>query len=246
MEAYDWWFTREAHLTSWKKFENEIRFRYGNPNRDRGIRAQIRELKQRKGETFIAYVTEVEKLNQCLQRPFSSRTLFELIWENMRPHYRSKLSVLEIEDLEDLIEINHKIDANDPGFYRPSQGNRNELHHLEVESDYSSQEDVAVNTMKSNQRVVRPLAPTRNQQQVTQPQKPSGSTDRPPQQRQATKSSTVVCWNCRKTGHIFRECRGPRQIFCFACGNLGKTTRNCDRDHTFLNNPRQQNNRSTN
>lgn len=241
-EAYDWWFTREEHLTSWKKFESEIRFRYGNPNRDRGIRAQIRELKQRKGETFIAYVTEVEKLNQCLQRPFSSRTLFELIWENMRPHYRSKLSVLDIDDLEDLIEVNHKIDANDPGFYRPSQGNRNDLHHLQVESDYSSEDEVPVNTLKPNQRK---SSTTKQQQQEVQQQKPLVTVDNS-QQRQSNKSSSVVCWNCRKTGHIFRECRGPKQIFCYACGNAGKTTRNCDRDHSFLNQQRPQNNRSTN
>lgn len=95
------------------RFEYEIRFRYGNSNRDRGIKAQIRELMQRKGETFTAYVTEVETLNQ---RSFSSKTLFELIRENMRSLHCSTLSVLDIKDLYDLIEINHKIDANDPGF----------------------------------------------------------------------------------------------------------------------------------
>lgn len=255
-EAYDWWFTREAHFTSWRRFENEIRFRYGNPNRDRGIRAQIRELKQRKGETFIAFVTEVEKLNQCLQRPFSCRTLFELIWENMRPHYRSKLSVLEIEDLGDLIEVNHKIDANDPMFYRSNQGNRNELHHLEVGSDYSSQEDVTLNTLKPEQRNVKQVTPTKGQQQKpyqqqeSQQQKSSTSDQfqRPHQiqQRQPNISSTVVCWNCNKPGHIFRECRSPRQIFCYACGNKGKTTRNCDRNHAPINQQRQQSRRPTN
>lgn len=33
-----------------------------------GIEAQIRELKQRKGETFIAYVTEVEQITLSEKR----------------------------------------------------------------------------------------------------------------------------------------------------------------------------------
>lgn len=245
-EAYDWWFTREERLTSWKRFENEIRFRYGNPNRDRGIRAQIRELKQRKGETFIAYVTEVEKLNQCLQQPFSSRTLFELIWENMRPHYRSKLSVLDIDHLDDLIDINHKIDANDPTFYRPNQGNRNELHHLEIESDYSSPDEVPVNTLKPNQRSIKPVTSSKPAQKSSDQQKPSVAIDSFPQQRNLRRSSSVLCWNCRKVGHIFRECREPKQLFCYVCGNLGKTARNCDRDHSSLNQRKERNLNSTN
>lgn len=245
-EAYDWWFTREEHLTSWKRFESEIRFRYGNPNRDRGIRAQIREFKQRKGETFIAYVTEVEKLNQCLEKPFSSRTLFELIWENMRPHYRSKLSVLDIDNLEDLIDINHKIDANDASFFRSNQGNRNELHHLEVENDNSSEDDVTVNMLKPNQRTSKPMTSSKPQQQLSEQQKPRITTDSFCRQPNPRRSSTVVCWNCRKTGHIFRECRGPRQLFCFVCGKLGKTARSCDGDHSVLNQQKQQQNAPTN
>lgn len=217
-EAYDWWFTRESHLTSWKRFENEIRFRYGNPNRDRGIRAQIRELKQKKGETFIAFVTEVEKLNQCLQRPFSSRTLFELIWENMRPHYRSRLSVLDIENLEDLIEVNHKIDANDPGFYRPQEG-RKELHHLEVDESDSedSYQEPTIHSLKVNQSDKKKTVLS-NSQPIQQPNPVPG----------------LLCWNCRKTGHIWKQCREPKQFFCYMCGNPGRTVRNCEQNHNQM------------
>lgn len=62
-EASDWWFTREDNCNSGEKFESEIRFWFGNPNRDRGIRAQIRELRQKRGETFVAFMTEDERLN---------------------------------------------------------------------------------------------------------------------------------------------------------------------------------------
>lgn len=230
-EAYDWWFTKEDRFSRWSKFEDEIRFRYGNPNRDRGIKAQIRELKQRRGETFIAYVTEVEKLNQCLQRPFSSRTLFELVWENMRPHYRSRLSIMDIYDLEQLIRVNHKIDASDPSFYRSPSNVRGDMHHLEAEdSDDEGNEgfDVPVRAIQRTQREGRQTLPPRSQPNPA-------SNARPDQQRSA---STVSCWNCQRTGHIWRDCTERKIIFCYACGKVGRTTRTCENNHYSQNNVR--------
>lgn len=238
-EAYDWWFTREDRFTRWEKFEDEIRFRYGNPNRDRGIRAQIRELKQKKGETFIAYVTEVEKLNQCLHRPFSSRTLFELIWENMRPHYRSRLSVLDIDDLEDLIRLNHKIDANDPNFYKPIHGNRGEIHHIDVNdsySDCSDDDNIPIQALQKRQRDARKAEGVQVKQKVETAQRS--------QQQSAGHSN--LCWNCQTPGHSWRECSERKLIFCYACGQLGRTTRTCENNHPQTSRNNFSNNPSTN
>lgn len=38
----------------------------------------------------------------------------------------------------------------------------------------------------------------------------------------------LTCWNCRKTGHGFRECEETtRSLFCYKCGNPGTTTPKC-------------------
>lgn len=256
-EAYDWWFTKEDRFTSWRRFEGEIRFRYGNPNRDRGIRGQIRELKQRRGESFIAYVTEVEKLNQCLERPFSSRTLFELIWENMRPHYRSKLSVITIEDLDHLIEINHKIDANDQTLYRTGQNLRPEVHHLEAEDDSedydSEEEDAHVYAIQNRQQQPggKPPHTSENKPKQQTGYKPQQQPRNNPQQHNSSSRPQArfqtprnKCWNCLKEGHIWKDCREPKRVFCYACGNMGRTTRNCEMNHPLVapqNHPRPTN-----
>lgn len=231
-EASDWWFTRESHCTTWEKFESEIRFRFGNPNRDRGIRSQLRELRQKRGETFVAFVTEVEKLNQCLKRPHSSRTIFEIVWENMRPHYRSKLATKRVRNLDHLLDLNHRIDANDPSLYRTGHSMRNEVHNIEAQSnsdsEYSSTEECTINALQRKLKIsTGTLKPTTGA-------KPAIST--------TADSTGLKCWNCQKTGHHWRSCKETKLIFCYACGNVGRTTRTCERNHPqFTPNPQQQN-----
>lgn len=224
-EASDWWFTREHHCTSWEKFENEIRFRFGNPNRDRGIRAQLRELRQKRGETFVAFVTEVEKLNQCLKHPHSSRTVFEIVWENMRPHYRSKLATTRVRNLEHLLDLNHRIDATDLSLYRSSSNMRNDIHNIEAQSysegDNSSVEEHVINALQRKPKFVK---------DAQKSNAPSNTQILP-----STDTSAVKCWNCQKTGHHWRTCKETKLIFCYACGNLGRTTRTCERNHPQLN-----------
>lgn len=220
-EASDWWFTREDHCTTWEKFESEIRFRFGNPNRDRGIRSQLRELRQKRGETFVAFVTEVEKLNQCLKHPHSSRTIFEIVWEGMRPHYRSKLATTRVRNLEHLLDLNHRIDANDLSLYRTGQNTRNEVHNLDAQSysenENSSSDEYAVNTLQRKTKTGR------------ETQKAVPVTNAP--RSQTVDESAVKCWNCQKVGHHWRTCKETKLIFCYACGNLGRTTRTCERNH---------------
>lgn len=220
-EASDWWFTREDHCRTWETFENEIRFRFGNPNRDRGIRAQLRELRQKRGETFVAFVTEVEKLNQCLKHPHSSRTVFEIVWENMRPHYKSKLATTRVKNLEHLLDLNHRIDATDPNLYRSGQTTRNEIQNIDAqggsENEYSSTDDYFINALQRKLKISNNV------------QKPNASSNT--QNSQAIDTFTVKCWNCQKAGHHWRTCNEAKLIFCYACGNLGRTTKTCERNH---------------
>lgn len=37
----------------------------------------------------------------------------------------------------------------------------------------------------------------------------------------------VVCWNCRRSGHINRECDQPRQRYCYRCGQANVTVVTC-------------------
>lgn len=39
--------------------------------------------------------------------------------------------------------------------------------------------------------------------------------------------NTMSCWNCKGTGHRFRQCGQPRRFFCFKCGHDNVTVSKC-------------------
>lgn len=40
-------------------------------------------------------------------------------------------------------------------------------------------------------------------------------------------SKNILCWNCRKPGHLYSVCRAPRTKFCYSCGTVNQTKASC-------------------
>ncbi|XP_058458784.1 uncharacterized protein LOC131435180 [Malaya genurostris] len=223
--ASDWFFTYVDDFHSWEVFETNIVYRFGNPNKDQGIRSKIQERKQQRGESFIAFVTEIEKLNRMLSRPLSKRRKFEVIWDNMRQHYRSKISIVQVEDLQQLISLNYRIDAADPQLQQLNvEGQfRRPINQIEANSsDGESDNSIPINALRSRYNREASHQMTRTAQQST-----SGTRVQRtelPNHRQPT----IECWNCQGEGHGWRQCTKPKLVFCYGCGSLGRTIRNCE------------------
>lgn len=213
-QASDWFFTYVDEFIDWKDFEDRIRYRFGNPNQDQGIRLKIQERKQQRGESFSAFVSEIERLNKMLSRPLSSRRKFEVVWDNMRPHYRSRIATINVQNLDQLTRLNHGIDAADPNLqYSSDSRNQRNVHHIDYSlSDCASDEQEEIDAIRTSTegRNHRPIV--RNTAVESQ-QKPGQN----------------ICWNCRKYGHNWRDCKETKSVFCYGCGNLGRTIRSCQK-----------------
>lgn len=208
-EASNWFFTYYEANWNWNEFETRIRYRFGNPNQDQGNRQQIYERKQLKGETFIAFVTEVERLNKLLTNPLPSQRKFEIIWENMLQHYRSKLACFQVDNLDQLIQLNYRIDASNPSLH--PVGPKHAVHNLEMGSEDEPSDEEEINELSRRYQ----------RQSSSRPQQKSGG-------RSEDTNRSPLCWNCRKTGHFWRECKEAKTTFCYVCGNPGKISTTCD------------------
>lgn len=59
---------------------------------------------------------------------------------------------------------------------------------------------------------------------------PSGSTSK---SKPAKESSQLLCWNCRKTGHMWRDCDRKKGIFRHICGTQDTTAYRCPENHNL-------------
>ncbi|XP_062716852.1 trichohyalin-like [Aedes albopictus] len=235
-EAYDWYLCYADEFLDWADFEERIRYMYGNPNKDQGNRQKIYERKQQRNETFLTFKMEVERLNKLLSTPLDQTRLFEIIWDNMRPHYRSRLACRTVRDLRMLEYYAYRIDANDPTFRGHREGpNRptGNVHNIEAENEssdshsiYSDSEEVNALDRRFNRdrrsKDDRRQTERKVSETPTQPQ-----TVQQPAQQTLRETSQMLCWNCGKTGHMWRYCREEKRIFCYVCGTPGKTSVNC-------------------
>lgn len=225
-EAYDWFLCYSDEFRDWKHFEERIRYMYGNPNRDQGNRQKIYERKQQRNETFLSFKMDVERLNKQLSSPLEQGRLFEIIWDNMRPHYRSKLACRTVPDLSVLEYYAYRIDANDPALRQHREGPSraiNPVHNIEVKAESDDSYSAGSETEEVNEI---------KQKYDKNRQPKEGGRSQPEQQQRRTTENTEgrtipLCWNCNKNGHLWRHCQEPKRIFCYACGNRGKTTVSC-------------------
>lgn len=55
-----------------------------------------------------------------------------------------------------------------------------------------------------------------------------GQSSKMGQQRNENPPKNMICWNCDKTGHLYRDCRKPKHLKCFYCKRPGVKTDSCD------------------
>lgn len=218
--AYDWYLCYANEFQSWEDFERKIRYMFGNPNRDQGNRQKIYERKQQRNESFLLFKMEIERLNKLLTNPLGQERIFEVIWDNMRPHYKSRLACRPVRDLPTLEYYAYRIDANDPALRQTRDPAPRNVHNVEVEDDeqgsYSESEEVnAIGGRFGRNR--------RPREEGSGPNRPQANASTP------TKDPPkFICWNCRKPGHLWRDCRLERTVFCYTCGAPDQMTNSCD------------------
>lgn len=218
-DASVWYTAYEPKFDSWDTLLYYLRMRYDNPNRDRFIKEELRNRKQRPNELFSAFLTDIETLSQRLIKKITDEEKFDIVTENMKMSYKRRLALEKIGSLEHLAQLCYRFDALEGNLYHPRSLSKppvvNEIHLDEQDLIYAEDEigELEVAAIQSRRMST------------------SDSRDPSTRRPEGTDTSKLLCWNCRKSGHVWRECDQKKVIFCHMCGHPDTTAFRCPQQH---------------
>ncbi|XP_062705363.1 uncharacterized protein LOC109412136 [Aedes albopictus] len=220
--AYVWYTTYEDRFQNWETLESYLKMRYDNPNRDRIVKEELRNRKQRPNELFSAFLADIEMLVQRLNHKMTEREKYELIIENMKIGYKRRLALEPIQSIEHLAQMCYKFDALEPNLYAIGLPTKATVHQLtaddEEEDNYDSAEMDQIFALQKRFSKFK-----RANKDGLGDSKGSSSEN----------GSQLVCWNCRQTGHLWKECNKRKEIFCHICGHGDTTAFRCPNQHNL-------------
>lgn len=220
-DASIWYTTYVDKFADWEALVYYLTLRYDNPNRDRFIKEEMRNRKQKPNELFSAFLTDIEALAQRLIHKMSEEEKFEIIIDNMKMSYKRRLALHELGSIEELANMCYRFDALENSLYT-ARNKPYEVHNLDDEYEQETESEEINILQKSRSGKVQ------------------DNTDR--NDKVETPGETL-CWNCRDYGHFWKDCTKQKSIFCHVCGIVGKTTSTCPKNHPPFK-PRSENSKN--
>lgn len=185
-----WRYRKQVTCVKWEDFCQGIRSQYGDFKTSSDLREEIRNRKQKPGESFDIFFDSISAIIDRLDTPMSETETVETLTRNLRPEIRQDLLYIPIRSVSHLRQLVHKREnfLNDE-YVRRTIGSRNnfpvrrqiaEVGCDEISEDFTKDLN-AVDALQAN-------------------------------------SHNSSCWNCDERGHHWQDCVQDRHVFCYGCG----------------------------
>lgn len=198
--AYEWWWLQiqTGLVKDWPSLRNALIARYDTPKNNFELMKDIVERKQRPGESINEFIDDIHLLRSRLLEPVTEYDILGITKNNLRGDLARMVYPMTISSLEQL-----RVSCN------------------EIERKFP-------------RRDVKPPSqiPFRGSRNISEVLMDEESYDPPEELGQDVDveaiSVTIECWNCRKTGHGFRDCLAlERNVFCYKCGHANTIYPKC-------------------
>ncbi|XP_055604769.1 uncharacterized protein LOC129753002 [Uranotaenia lowii] len=117
--ALNWYMTLRSagRLSSWQHLIQELRNTFVHPELDSLLRTRIYLRRQQRNETFQDFYFEMEGMFRSMLHPMSDEEKLNVIKRNMRVDYKKLILWTPINNLTELREAGHRIDASNFSLY---------------------------------------------------------------------------------------------------------------------------------
>lgn len=189
-----WRYHKQVSIVKWDEFCQAIRCQYKEMKSSFDLREEIRNRKQKPGETYDTFFDALSTIGDRLPMPMCEEEFIEIIARNLRPEIRQDLLYVPIRSLSHLRKL------------------------VQMRENFLSDEYVRKTL---NQRIQNPSFIPRRQISEIEQDIDCGPEYLVDAVQKTDLTSTLKCWNCDGTGHHWHDCLEDRTIFCYGCGAKG-------------------------
>lgn len=194
-----WRYRKNANPIIWEDFCDSIKFQYRDFKTSFDIREEIRNRKQRVGESFDSFFEAVTAIHDRLPTQMPELDLIEILTRNLRPEIRQELLYIPINSLAHLRKLVH-------------------MRENFLSDDYVKKQ---LSTKQSNTYPMR-----RQISEILDYNLESEDNSESINAMQGLTPDTR-CWNCDEKGHYWENCLEARKVFCYGCGAKDIYKPNC-------------------
>lgn len=192
----------ESSFSSFSEFKDYVRQVYLPKDFDKTLRREIESRLMSPSESLDLYVSKLKLSSKKLDVPFSEAELLDIVKSNAKPNLLFELNRQSITSLNEALLVARVVDS--------------------------------IEARKSNYVVpqaVNAVDPVLNAEDVKKPKYKSQVAAAEKKQPVVRQGSQMVCFKCSGVGHGFRSCSSTKEVglFCFGCGEKGKTRLTCNK-----------------
>lgn len=229
---------------TWSGLKRKLKCEFLPPDLDFQIEIQATNRRQARGEKFVDYLHDMQKLFQSMTKPISDQRKFEIGWRNMRYDYKNALTGAGIRSLSRLKKYGRIIDENNWNMFQKSSESRSKVQLVNEMTASSSSKLKQIPGNGQNSRSFSQSKPKQSsegekiKQRVEQNEGKAGKSKEDPMEGSSKGTLRALseryvrppigtCYNCRKHGHHYGDCSEKRKKFCRLCGFLDVITPEC-------------------
>nr|XP_036678445.1 uncharacterized protein LOC118879656 [Drosophila suzukii] len=209
-----WMYVRSTEKQEWTYLRYALQQQFQSHRSNFEREYELRERKQKPGETIEVYIQTMLALRSRLEMPFSDFDLIKVIKMNIRDQISRIIYPIYITNMDQL-----RHECHDAERILATRWTRHPSN-LETHRGYKDRpridelcpESVGEESVPGEQEEVEALARHWETNRERQP---------------------LTCWNCGTVGHPFNACESEvLKVFCFKCGLPGVRTPRCTRCQT--------------
>lgn len=200
--ALTWFRANKGRFHSWEDIVTGLLDSFLPSDYDEILLSQIKGRFQGKNETVNLFVAKMQNLFSRLTTPPGIIDQLKIIRRNLLPKYVNALVLQDIKTIPELLNFCKLIDESSQirSRYVPSSA----ANCLETDLVCVDEESPSCSGLSSVANIHDGKDNSNFKNRIA-----------------------VICFNCKKSNHLFRDCPEPRKKFCFKCGKENLTVRTC-------------------